>query len=326
MESLAAKIERTIQAAMPAGASYILPEDIALVIESLEAEDQDIAIAYLNQAVLTAEPVSTSSDKWAVGWKESLNMYKRTNNCETLAPLYSGKLPYIRLFRQLYKTKTRATEEDTYKTLEHILFSELYDSVIGSWITSHSSSSDGEYREPIDIVEIGCGSCQHIPRLNKKLSKEGRAVRFHSSDWSESSGLICEELKAREGIDINFKQIDLLSDNLKEHSLPSGAYVYTVNALEQLGNNSWKTIEWLISQSPRLVMHFEPVIEILEPSNALDRLSIDYINKRSYLSGLYGTIKTHEALERLSMLTCRRTFIANAHHENNTFICWVPTV
>ena len=320
---LSQKVETLIANILPKNYTYFLPDPLINQLDALELENTNIARLYLLESIANAQQISKTENIWNKGWAENLEIYKKTNNYNTLAPLYTGKLPYIRILRRLYKTTIRCDNESTCNTLEHLLFSELYDSCITAWIHNDISCKVTDKSEEINIVELGCGSCQHIPRINEKLMSLQIKSSFTASDWSESTREICAELSKNENIKINFKKINLL-ENLNKFKIPENAYIYTINSLEQLGECSWKVIDWLLNFNPKMVMHFEPILEVLEINNQLDKLSKEYAKKRGYLCGLYASLKTRESLRQLDIISCRRSFIANANHENNTFLNWIP--
>ena len=322
--SLGDKIEIAINKLLPDKSKYSLPDQLKNTLNCLVREDSIKSIDYLKRSISNAKPIALVNSKWNIGWSENLNMYMESGNYQMLTPLYTGKLPYIRLFRELFKIQPRENEQLAYVTLEQQIFSELYDNVITEWIEQEINENNLDTSNPIDIVELGCGSCQHIPRINKILKQKGIRPRFTVSDWSESPKNICVALKEREDIDVNFATIDLLGD-LSTKIIPKNSIVYTINALEQLGDKAWRTIDWILNYSPKLVIHFEPITEVLDPGNEMDALSINYILARRYLKGLFAALATRESLGLIDIIMCKRSFIANAHHENNTVAIWRPS-
>lgn len=320
-ETLSEKIQYIIEKVLPEKeGSYELPNVLKKELEQLEMEEDQIAIKYLEESIKSAKQVAANNEKWNRGWRDNLDLYEKTKDTNMLAPLYSGKLPYLRLFRRLYKTKIRNTEKETSNTLEHRLYSELYDEAISKWIYKYCKEQKVISKQ-ICIVELGAGSCQHIPRLNKRLQRLDKEIQFIAADWSTTTGEICTKLEEYEGFTVNYMRLNLLED-LNLVKLPHNCFVYTVNALEQIGNRVGPVIDWLNEQKPKLVIHFEPIQEVLESYNRYDKKSIDYMQERGYLDGLYSGLLTRQSKDELNIIRCERTFISNAHHENNTFICW----
>lgn len=320
-KTLSEKIQYTIKRIFPdKDEIYQLPHQLKKELDRLEIEEDNAAMEYLEQSIRGAKSIAVNNNKWNKGWKDNLNLYNRTKNTDMLAPLYSGKLPYLKLFRKLYKTEIRNAEEETCNTVEHQLNAELYDEVISRWIRKYYNNKNMISKE-VYVIELGAGSCQHIPRLNKKLQPLCEKVKYIATDWSTTTEEICTKLKEYEDIDIKYMNINLLED-LGSIKLPRNSFIYTVNALEQLGNKVGPVIDWINKQSPRLVIHFEPITEVLEINDRYDQKSIEYIKARGYLDGLYAGLVTRQSKDDINIISCERTFISNAHHENNTFICW----
>ena len=319
MLKLSNKLERTVNRCLPnSRQNFTFEEGIGSEIDLLEQVEQKKALRYLEESIDKTTPInSKNSEKWDNGWLENLRSYRETKNFDLLAPRYSGKLDYIRLERKLYKVEKRKKESETHKTLEHRLFSNLYDGVITRWIEAELEDVD----KNITIVEVGAGSCQHIPRLYYRLLKRGIKAEFVVCDWSTTTKEIAEAISEIEGITVQYKQIDL-HGTIEEVDIPKNSFVYTINALEQAGKKGGGVLKWIMKYNPKLVMHFEPLIELLEETDEIDKKSIEYIKKRGYLEGMIGTLKTEESNGRIKIERCLRTFIGNAHHENNSFACW----
>ena len=289
-------------------------------LDKINYVQDDEAFSFLEKSLDNAKLVSSTPKKWDFGWSENNQLYIKSKDYNKLAPLYTGKLPYIRLNRRLYGVEIRASEDQTCNSLEHRLFSFLYDSVITDRVIRHCKEKNVK---SITLIEVGSGSCQHIPRINKILKSNNIDVHFIATDWSKSTGDICQNLQKIDGIDVDYYQLDML-DTEKTINFPENSIIYTINSLEQLGERFRNIYNIIYKSSPALVIHFEPIVEVLDRNNSYDLFSIKYMKKRDYLNGYLSHLITQESMQNLKIKAIKRTFLGNAHHENNTLIEWFP--
>lgn len=298
--------------------NIVIPDNLRDQLNALKRITDAEAEIYLMKSLKEAAQITTSIDKWDKGWVENNSLYQQTRDYNRLAPLYTGKLPYLRIMRSLYLVSTRDSEINTCETIEHRLFAFLYDAILIDRIKTFCIKNN---LNSVNLVELGAGSCQHIPRLSAKLKSEGISTKFYISDWSTSTQTVCDSLREIDDVVINFRSLDMLNPPC-EHFWPENSIIYTINSFEQLGKHVNRIIDLIISSRPGLVIHFEPVNEVLEPENLYDSYSIEYSKKRGYLEGMLGCLITKQSKNILKIEDIKRTFIANALLENNTFLEW----
>ncbi len=107
-------------------------------------------------------------------------------------------------------------------------------------------------------------------------------------------------------------------------TLVKNAAVYTVAALEQTGTNYKKFVDYLLKNKPSVVVHIEPMPELLDSTKLLDYLSIQYMNKRKYLRGYPDYLEALEKKGKIKILEKRRSGIGSMMIDGYSIIVWKP--
>lgn len=164
-----------------------------------------------------------------------------------------------------------------------------------------------------DIYEFGCGTGHNLKRIQHINPK----ARLHGFDWTKSSNKIVAKL-GFDSKNFDFFEPDF-SIGLQENSA-----VYTVAALEQVGTRYEQFLKYLLRNKPSVVVHIEPIPELLDPNNLSDFLSIKYMEKRKYLSGYLDTLKLLEQNGKIKILEARRSGIGSMMIDGYSVIVWKP--
>ncbi len=113
---------------------------------------------------------------------------------------------------------------------------------------------------------------------------------------------------------IPFQQFDMLNPEGMPIGQPDVAL--TVHALEQLGENFHEFIKWLKAMKFKKAIHIEPIYELYDPYNIVDRLAMMWHDKRGYLKGLPNAITPTKVY---------RTWIGGMMHEAYSVVEWYPS-
>jgi hypothetical protein len=107
--------------------------------------------------------------------------------------------------------------------------------------------------------------------------------------------------------------------------LHAGSAIFTCAALEQIGTRFEPLLQWMLAQKPSVIVHIEPVVELLNETKLLDYLSVRYCRKRAYLSGYLTRLRELEAEGRLKIHMARDTGIGSLFIQGYQVIIWSPT-
>lgn len=241
--------------------------------------------------------------RWNEGWGENLELFQKEKALNAVRPGYFDKISFVRWKQDWVFPLSQDFE---YRML----------AVIQDWLF------DKYFRAATDIYEFGCGTGHNLLRARDVNAD----ARLFGLDWAESSQGLLEQIRLSgkdkniHGHRFNFFEPDL---NFK---LAPGASVYTVAALEQVGERFEAFIQYLLSMKPATVVHIEPIEELLDSNHLLDFISIQYFRKRKYLRGLLPYLRDLEAQRQIKIERAERTWIGSFFIEGYSVIVWRPIV
>jgi hypothetical protein len=240
-------------------------------------------------------------DDWERGWGENLDALFKTGNIDSLVPLYFGKHPLVRWMRRWVKPLT--------KDFDYKILSILVEHVMEMCMADKKA-----------VYEFGCGPGYHLLQA-RKINAKAKLVGL---DWTLASQKILNGVAKRlldtniQGRHFNFYQPDETLD------FEPDSVIYTVAALEQVGDRHEAFIDFLLRKKPSLCVHFEPIDEIMEPNDLMDQLSVLYCRKRNYLRGFLPRLEELEKQGCLKILRKQRLFSGSFFLEGHTLIVWSP--
>jgi hypothetical protein len=106
--------------------------------------------------------------------------------------------------------------------------------------------------------------------------------------------------------------------------LEKNSVAMTIASLEQTGQNFRPFIQYLLDKKPSLVIHIEPIAELLDAGHPLDKLSIEYFRKRNYLDGLLSFLEKLESDSKIQILKKSRSWIGSFFIEGYSVVVWKP--
>lgn len=240
-------------------------------------------------------------DQWEKGWGENLELLLRAGNVDAVTPLYFGKHRVVRWGGELVHVLT--------PNFEYLIHTVLVDWVLETWLANVSA-----------IYEFGCGPGYHLLRA-RKLFPDKPLVGL---DWTTASQNILREMGTRglvsnlRGHRFNFFEPDELLD------LKPGEGIYSVAALEQIGDQHEALLEFLCRKRPSVCVHIEPIDELLDENTLLGRLSNAYSRKRNYLENFLPTLQEWERRGRVRIHVARRTWTGSLFIEGHSLVVWSP--
>lgn len=158
-----------------------------------------------------------------------------------------------------------------------------------------------------EVVEFGCGAGANL------ISLMPRKLRGY--DWSEPAVARC---RAR---GIEAETFDMFNPR---PVLLADCGVFTVHALEQLGDEAGPFITWLICAEPKIIVNIEPIYEFYDPLNLDEFLAMKYHLARGYLKGLLPCLEILQARGLIEILEVTKSAFGNIHHKAYSTIVWRP--
>ena len=143
-------------------------------------------------------------------------------------------------------------------------------------------------------------------------------------DWTKASQDIINEIKNAkietniEGVNFNFFTPD------ESIEVPENSAFLTVAALEQIGSNFEPFLQFVLAKKPKICVHLEPIAELLDNNNLLDKLSTLYFEKRNYLQGFLPRLLELEKMGKIKIVNMQRTYSGSYFIEGHSLIAWYP--
>jgi len=237
--------------------------------------------------------------KWEIGWTENASEFISNKTVSNLVPKYFGKIPIIRWNQKWIKPVSTS--------MEYNFFGLLLDWVFEKYINKVDS-----------VYEFGCGTGHNLLRIRDQFPN----VNLYGLDWTTASQNVID-LIVKETKDSNLfsKKFDYFNPD-KNYELNKNSMVLTVASLEQTGGNFKSFVDYLVSERPNMVVHIEPIHEVLDESNILDNLSIKYFKKRNYLDGLVNYIRDLESKGIVKIHNLQRTYVGSFYIEGYSLLVW----
>ena len=173
-------------------------------------------------------------DQWEKGWGENLDLLLRAGNVDAVTPLYFGKHHIVRWAGDLANPVT--------PNFEYLILSVLVEWALETWLADAGK-----------IYEFGCGPGYHLLRA-RKLFPDKPLVGL---DWTTASQNILREMVTRGLVDnlhghrFNFFEPD------ESLALRPGEGIYSVAALEQIGDQHERLLDFLCRKRPSVCVHIE---------------------------------------------------------------------
>lgn len=240
-------------------------------------------------------------DQWESGWGENLTSFKANKDFASLLPRYFGKYNVVRWRQDYVKPLSKDFEYHTLAAIEHWLF-------------------EKHLKDLPALYEFGAGTGHNL-----FLAREANpTAKLFGMDWATSSQeLIKLVVEAGMLSNVEARRFDFFNPDSSLVFEPN-AGVYTVAALEQVGDRFKPFIEYLIKNNPKVCVHMEPIAEVLDPTNEMDRLSIAYFKKRNYLNGFLDHLRALEKEGRITLHQVQRSYVGSLFIEGYSVVVWSP--
>jgi SAM-dependent methyltransferase len=267
----------------------------------LAAEEHEMAINQIKEATKKPPIISGKHRKkdWESGWRENALAYLKSGSLKEIVPKYFNKFPYVRWNNKLIKPETKNFEYEMLCALQYQVFSRWF----------HDCSH---------IYEFGCGTGHNLLRVNEAVT----GCNLYGLDWSSSSQELIEYLKNDGKLDCDSAKFDFFNPNY-EYKIEENSGIYTMAALEQVGQNFKPFVDFLLYKKPRICVNIEPLVELFSPSDLeLDRLCVKYCERRNYLTGYLSFLRELEKDGKINILQCNRNSIGSLFIEGYSILVW----
>lgn len=238
---------------------------------------------------------------WHNGWQENLNDFVDSGyDLKALIPKFIRSNQPIR-FMQKY-------------ILPHASEFELhFFDVYRQWLFK-------TYFNDVDkCYEFGCGTGFNLVALAELYPKS----KLYGLDFVKSSHDLINEIAKAYSLNLKGHLFDMIKpdNNLK---IKPNSGVFTIGSIEQLRGKFHDFIEYLIHNSPKVVIFTEPVVELYDVEKLEDYLAYRFQEKRGYTRDLLPYLKKLEDRNRIKLEKIQRLCFGSLFMEGYNLIVWRP--
>lgn len=278
-------------------------DNVDYFFEELEQEEYEREILNALKRIESDTQIVGTEERrfiWENGWGENLEELQVSKDTTSLIPKYFHSGRPIRFQGRFIKSDISGFQERLEMLIKRCLFEQY--------------ACDKQY-----IYEFGCGTGYNLAMASKIYADK----QYFGYDYTSSSGKVVQYLHK----ELNYSNLfwggefDFTHPN-ETLSLRKNNVVYTMAALEQIGNRSHAFINYLLQQKAECVVHLEPIVELYDDNKLLDYLAKRFHMKRHYLSGLYPYLKELEKNDRIVIEKVKRCYFGDCNHEPYTLIVW----
>jgi SAM-dependent methyltransferase len=238
---------------------------------------------------------------WEKGWSENLKELVDSNyDLTSLVPKYFDKHGPLRLKSSYIMPADTDFLFNITKLFRNWLFQRYF------------------YEYDI-IYEFGCGTAFHLAYLAELYPGK----KLFGFDWAKTSQEIIHHLSLHYGWSIQGRFFDFFNPDDSIEIDPRGI-VYTFAALEQLGNNYGKFLDFILKKSPKLCINVECFNDLYEEGSLFDYLALRYQKKRNYLYGYLSTLNELQSAGRIEIIKIHRQLYGNLFFDPHSYVIWRP--
>jgi hypothetical protein len=271
--------------------------------EPTQQERDDIILDIINALNTELETAGKHKlEKWEKGWLENLELLKEHKDASSLVPKYFGKHKIARWKGDFIQC---VTEYFDYKL--HII---LVDAILNEYVGDKYNN----------LYEFGCGPAYHLMRF-RDFNND---INLVGLDWASSSQSIINEIRDL-GITSNISghNFDYFEPDYKIE-IPEKTAMFTCASLEQMGENYKDFVNYLLFKKPDLCINFEPMSELLDETNLVDKLSLLYFTKRNYLKNYLTYLRELESEGKIEIIKEQRLYGGSYFIEGYPIVIWKP--
>jgi hypothetical protein len=153
------------------------------------------------------------------------------------------------------------------------------------------------------------------------LAKMNPKINCIGSDFVEPSVKLVNLIAKKTGLKLSACEFDMLNPN-PGYRVGENAAFFTFGSLEQLGGKVENFLDFVLSKSPKIIVHIEPVAELYDDTLLADDLALRFQRKRGYTEGLLSKLEHLQSKRKISLETVRRLNFGSLMMEGYNLIVW----
>lgn len=270
--------------------------------QELSPQEREETILSILQHLNSDKPTVVGEHRahiWESCWSDNLAKYTSdVSEKKNLTPDFIKSNRNIRYNKNYIKPISATFEKDVLKTVVKHLFYH--------YMVNYST-----------IYEFGCGSGDNLA----SIAETGVEKILIGMDWSASSNKLLNTIGQIKNCKLKGERFDFYHPN-HDYELVENSAVFTVAALEQIGDDHTQLMQYFLSQKARVFVHLEPIIDFYDEGNLIDYLAILYHKKRNYLDKYLSALRAFEQLGIIKIQHAKRMQFGSLYHEAYNIIVW----
>ncbi len=240
-------------------------------------------------------------ERWVRGWQENLDNFVASNyDVASLVPKFIRPSQPVRLFGDYVLPYADTFELNFY-------------TVFRSWLFQ-------TYLADVPAVyEFGCGTAYNLVELARMYPEKV----LHGLEWVQPPLEIIRLLRERFGYPMLGHLFDMFSPDKNLEIEPGSAFL-AIGALEQLGVDFERFLEFVLEKNPSIFVHVDSITELYDENNLSDHLAFKHDVKRNYLRGYLTRLRELESAGRVEILKVQKVSCGGLYHDGYSFIIWRP--
>jgi hypothetical protein len=267
-------------------------------------ERDSVVIKVVNKIIVDEQIIGSKGrkQKWYNGWNEAFKSYSKNKSLKSLIPkFYTARENKIfRLGGEFVRAKDASFEISLVNIYRNWYFKKYFLRVR-------------------NIYEFGAGTGHNLIELSKIFPKKN----IYGSDFVKTSVDLLKLIAKRNKINLKAFQFDMSKPNKKIKLLKNSA-IYTSGALEQLSNNIYRFINYILLQKPAIIVHVEPAVDFYKKEKLVDYLGNLFQSKRKYTNNLLPYLKKLEKNKKIKIIKLCKSPFGSLMMEGYNLIVWKP--
>jgi hypothetical protein len=107
--------------------------------------------------------------------------------------------------------------------------------------------------------------------------------------------------------------------------MPKSA-VMTFGALEQMGQEHGKYLDFILQKKPEICVDIAGLAELYNENDLFDYLALRYHKRRNYLDGYLTRLKELELEGTVQILKTHRQKFGNLYDDPHSYVVWKPAI
>lgn len=282
----------------------VLVDAVDMHVARIDDGERDQLILSVMKRINSSELKNAGEHRahdWEDGWRENLSQFSQSDfDLEQLIPKYFKRDVPIRLNREYVLP---AQPDFVYR----------YTQIFKSWLYQEHLA---DYKS---VYEFGCGTGHNLVQLAELYPEKA----LYGFDWAKSSQEILRIAAERFGLNIKGGGFNFFDPDETLAFDPDSA-VFTFGALEQVGPNHERYLDFILKRKPKLCVDVAGLHELYDEAHLLDYLALLYHKRRNYLTGYLTRLQQLEAEGRVEIVKVHHQLFGNLYDDPHSYVIWKP--